>query len=128
MAPEDQDAKSHLAPTPPPTLLKPSGPPVAAPPAVPDPPMPAAPGLSLVGIPSLPSQVAKMPAQPSKAGAERAERQAKIAKLLEEADLYTKFGLEEKAIDHLQQALALDPEHRRVLGTLKNLYIGVGDY
>lgn len=81
---------------------------------------PAAAGLSLVGIPSLPSQVAKMPAAE--------ETDAKVAKKIAEAQLYVKFGLQEKAIDHIHDALALSPDSPALMRFLKDLYLGVGDY
>jgi tetratricopeptide (TPR) repeat protein len=105
--PEDADAKAFLQPTEP---------------TRPEPVLPAA-GLSLVGIPSLPSQMAKVPT-----AGDAQEKDAKVAKKIAEAELYVKFGLQEKAIDHIHDALSMSPDSPALMRFLKDLYVGVGDY
>lgn len=112
--PEDPDARS---------VLQPDMPNLSAAP-------PAAQGLSpfsLTNIPSLPSQVAKLPNKSTPAS-DKDDREAKITKKIAEAELYVKYGLQEKAIDHLQNALEIAPDHPKLLRVLQELYVGVGDY
>jgi tetratricopeptide (TPR) repeat protein len=45
-----------------------------------------------------------------------------IAKLLTEADVYVKYGLHEKAVDHLKRVLAIDAEHPDALDRLRDLH------
>jgi len=81
IAPEDPDAKSRMAPR-----------------AAPEPQVQVAP--IQVGPPSArPSPAPVQPVSPEQ-----------ITKLLTETDVYVKYGLHEKAIEHLKKVFAADPE------------------
>jgi tetratricopeptide (TPR) repeat protein len=64
---------------------------VVAPPPIPPPPAPAA--------------------APAPASARAGHGQEAIAKLVTETDVYMKYGLHEKALEHLKKVLALDPDN-----------------
>ena len=50
-----------------------------------------------------------------------------VNELLVEADIYIKYGLRDKAIDHLDRILAHHPEHREAQGRYKNVLIDADD-
>jgi pilus assembly protein FimV len=58
-------------------------------------------------------------------GADFAEE---VAKILTEADVYIKYGLHEKAVDHLRQVFTRDPDNLEVHLKLKELYLQLGRY
>jgi pilus assembly protein FimV len=109
LAPDDPDAQEALgaraAPAPAPAAAPPPGP--AARPGPVPPPMPAA-----------GRRPAPAPAPP---GADAA------ARLLTEADVYRKYGLHQKALDHLQKVLALDAENADALERASDLRETLGD-
>jgi tetratricopeptide (TPR) repeat protein len=113
LAPDDPDAAHALpavaAPTPPPAPPPPTprAPPAGPPPgaaraASPPPPPPARPAVSAARPSSAP--IIPPPPPPPAAGPDQ------IPKLLTETDVYLKYGLLEKALDHLKKVLAIDPE------------------
>jgi tetratricopeptide (TPR) repeat protein len=51
-----------------------------------------------------------------------------VAKILTEADVYIKYGLHEKAADHLRQVFTRDPENVEVHLKLKDLYMQLGRF
>jgi tetratricopeptide (TPR) repeat protein len=51
-----------------------------------------------------------------------------VAKILTEADVYIKYGLHEKAVDHLRQVFTRDPDNLEVHLKLKDLYLQLGRY
>ncbi|MBI5508422.1 MAG: tetratricopeptide repeat protein [Deltaproteobacteria bacterium] len=46
-----------------------------------------------------------------------------ILRILTEVDVYVKYGLKPKAIEHIQKVFEIDPEHREARTKLKDLYI-----
>jgi tetratricopeptide (TPR) repeat protein len=86
LAPDDEDAARALA--------------AGTPPPIPPPRVP----------PPLPTARPVPPPIPGVASG-RAPGLEAISKLVTETDVYLKYGLQEKALDHLQKILALDPEH-----------------
>jgi tetratricopeptide (TPR) repeat protein len=55
------------------------------------------------------------------------ERHAdEIAKILAETDVYVKYGLHQKAVDHLRRVFALDPENVEAHERLKDIFISQG--
>ncbi len=59
----------------------------------------------------------------SVAGEEHAEE---IAKILTETDVYVKYGLHQKAIEHLRRVFALDPENVEARERLKDVLLSQG--
>ena len=51
-----------------------------------------------------------------------------IAKILTETDVYVKYGLQDKAIEHLRRVFALDPVNVEARERLKDLLIGQGQH
>lgn len=49
-----------------------------------------------------------------------------IAKILAETDVYVKYGLHQKAIDHLRKIFALDENHVEAHERLKDIYLSQG--
>jgi tetratricopeptide (TPR) repeat protein len=60
-------------------------------------------------------------------GSEGVEANAdEIVKILTETDVYVKYGLQQKAIDHLQRVFELDPNNVEARERLKDIYLGDG--
>jgi pentatricopeptide repeat protein len=104
LAPGDAEAAQQVAP--------PRSPPS---PAAPQPRAPAPAGppqRAAVPPPIRPPAVAPAPAAPARApSASAAPAPEAVAKLLTETDVYVKYGLHEKALEHLKKVLAIDPDH-----------------
>ena len=49
-----------------------------------------------------------------------------IAKILTETDVYLKYGLHQKAVEHLRRVFALDPENAEAREKLKEVYLAQG--
>jgi tetratricopeptide (TPR) repeat protein len=61
------------------------------------------------------------------AGADPSEAHAdEIAKILTETDVYTKYGLHQKAIEHLKKVFEIDPRNSEAREKLKDVYIALG--
>ncbi len=52
-----------------------------------------------------------------------AEFETEVAKIITEADVYIKYGLQDKAIEHLEQVFQRDPDNVEVRLKLKDLYV-----
>ena len=63
------------------------------------------------------------PRQMSAAGEQHAEE---ISKILAETDVYVKYGLHQKAVDHLRRVFGLDPENVEAHERLKDIFLGQG--
>ncbi len=63
------------------------------------------------------------PRQMSAAGERHADE---IAKILAETDVYVKYGLHQKAADHLRRVFSLDPENVEAHERLKDIFISQG--
>jgi tetratricopeptide (TPR) repeat protein len=63
------------------------------------------------------------PRSVSAAGEQHAEE---IAKILAETDVYVKYGLHQKAVDHLRRIFVLDPENVEAHERLKDIFISQG--
>jgi tetratricopeptide (TPR) repeat protein len=125
LAPDDEDAAAGLgtgapAPTPAPAPAPARPAPAAAPPAGPPPGARAAPpagpppGVARPPAPrpAAPAAAAAAPRAPEPAPGPPPEPPPSpdaIPKLLSETDVYLKYGLNEKALDHLRKILAIDP-------------------
>jgi len=59
----------------------------------------------------------------SAAGERHAEE---ISKILAETDVYVKYGLHQKAVDHLRRVFSLDPENVEAHERLKDIFMGQG--
>ena len=59
----------------------------------------------------------------SAAGERHAEE---ISKILAETDVYVKYGLHQKAVDHLRRVFALDPENVEAHERLKDIFVSQG--
>lgn len=61
------------------------------------------------------------------AGADPAEAHAdEIVKILTETDVYTKYGLHQKAIEHLKRIFDLDPRNVEAREKLKDIFVALG--
>jgi tetratricopeptide (TPR) repeat protein len=117
LVPDDPDAGDALGSgaAPQPTPVRASGPAMAfggSAPARAAPP----PGARAPAVIAPPPPGFARPAAASATGADG------IAKLLTEADVYVKYGLHEKAVDHLKRVLAIDAEHPDALDRLRDLH------
>ena len=63
------------------------------------------------------------PRQMSAAGERHAEE---ISKILAETDVYVKYGLHQKAVDHLRRVFTLDPENVEAHERLKDIFVSQG--
>lgn len=63
------------------------------------------------------------PRQMSAAGEQHAEE---ISKILAETDVYVKYGLHQKAVDHLRRVFTLDPENVEAHERLKDIFVSQG--
>ena len=63
------------------------------------------------------------PRRNSAAGERHAEE---ISKILAETDVYVKYGLHQKAVDHLRRVFTLDPENVEAHERLKDIFISQG--
>ncbi|HEX8908286.1 MAG TPA: tetratricopeptide repeat protein, partial [Anaeromyxobacteraceae bacterium] len=108
LSPHDPEALQAIgAPTPvPANVSRRPAPGVTSPPATPSPPARPAPASAPRRPPIAPAPPATGPATtgPSGAGPQA------ISKLLTETDVYLKYGLHEKALEHLQKVFAIDPD------------------
>ena len=67
------------------------------------------------------------PAPDPRAMSAAGERHAEeIAKILAETDVYVKYGLHQKAVDHLRRVFALDPENVEAHERLKDIFVSQG--
>ncbi len=76
--------------------------------------------------PGSPARPATAAAATAAAGASALGPQA-IPKLLTETDVYVKYGLHDKALDHLQKVFAIDPEHLDAREKALKLRVARGD-
>jgi pilus assembly protein FimV len=134
LAPDDADAASALgagwarapAPVHPPPPAHPAATPLAfgptfhpppVPGRVPQGPPPGARVSTAVGVsPPAPAGVAPPPA----GGA------AGVPKLLTETDVYVKYGLHDKALDHLRKVLAIDPDCAEAYERIRDVHDAAG--
>ncbi|WP_245529971.1 tetratricopeptide repeat protein [Anaeromyxobacter dehalogenans] len=111
LAPDDEDARAALGPgassTPVPGA-------VAAVAAVAPPPRPPAPSAPPPGPP------------PGARPAPAASGPDAVAKLLTETDVYVKYGLHDRALEHLRKVLAIDPEAPDAHERARELHHGAG--
>lgn len=63
------------------------------------------------------------PRQMSAAGERHADE---ISKILAETDVYVKYGLHQKAVDHLRRIFSLDPENIEAHERLKDIFVSQG--
>ncbi|MBI5068481.1 MAG: tetratricopeptide repeat protein [Deltaproteobacteria bacterium] len=124
LAPDDPDAAAGLA-----------GPAVAPPPRAPPPPAgrgaviappppPAAPAARVAAAP--PQAPTPAPARPSAAPG-RALGPEAIPKLLTETDVYVKYGLHQKALDHLRKVFDIDADHLDAREKARDIRAMAGD-
>ncbi len=73
------------------------------------------------------------PKPPARSGPKKAPNEPKkapsveISKLLTETDVYIKYGLRDKAVEHLNKLLALDPLHIDAYYKMRDIYLGAKD-
>ncbi|HVE87527.1 MAG TPA: tetratricopeptide repeat protein, partial [Myxococcales bacterium] len=120
-----------------PTRAAPSSPPKSAPTPVPRSatpaprPAPAAPRSSLGAAPpsaTMPAAPAAgaggMPVPSRPATSQPISGRDQLAKLLTETDVYVKYGLHDKALEHLRKVFALDPENLDAHEKAYHIYLG----
>jgi tetratricopeptide (TPR) repeat protein len=121
LAPDDDEAAHALGTGParatPPPLAAPAPPPGRPPGAAPPPGRPPGAGARTVLAPPPPPRAAA----PAPGGAD-----ATIPKLLTETDVYVKYGLHDKALEHLRRVLALDPHSAEALERARELHVATG--
>jgi tetratricopeptide (TPR) repeat protein len=66
------------------------------------------------------------PADPRQLSAAGEEHADEIAKILAETDVYVKYGLHQKAADHLRRVFGLDPENLEAHERLKDILLAQG--
>ena len=66
------------------------------------------------------------PADPRAMSAAGEEHAEEISKILAETDVYVKYGLHQKAIDHLRRVFSLDPENVEARERLKDIFVSQG--
>jgi len=127
LAPEDGEALEALG-------LAPA--PEAAPPAAPSPPPPEArapPPGPPPGVPRPPPPPAAAPRPPSPptpappAPGPRPPAADAVARLITETDVYVKYGLHQKALDHVRKVLDGDPENPDALERARDIRQALGD-
>jgi tetratricopeptide (TPR) repeat protein len=123
LAPDDPDAALALgrataaAPRPPAGAPPPMPPPVPRPPPrTPPPGPPAAARPAVIAPPPPPPPAAARPLGPDA-----------IPKLLTETDVYVKYGLHQKALDHLRKVFDIDPDHLDALDKARDIRDASGD-
>jgi tetratricopeptide (TPR) repeat protein len=77
--------------------------------------------LGLVGVPTVPTVVAA-PISPQVSPEEE-----QLARLLTETDVYMKYGLRDKALEHLQRVFALRPQHIEAHVKLRDIHQAMGN-
>ncbi len=83
--------------------------------------------------PSVSPRPSPRPAPPppraeSRSAAEPADLVAsQTTKLLTETDVYVKYGLRDKALEHLRRVFALDPDSLPAYAKMRDIYLGLGD-
>src|SRR5256886_7043960 len=145
MAPEDQELKSALKALEPeataPDLPKvpaaraatparpPTGPVAKPAPAV-VPPAPSRPTTAPVAVarpPTAPIQGARPPTAPIQTGpASAPPTLAQVPKLLKETEVYVKYGLNEKALEHLRRIFSVDPDNIEAHEKAKVVALAIG--
>ncbi len=119
--PNDADLVAHLGPS---RAVARSPEPVSAPAAaVPKPAperAPAAPAPKRP--PSSPAVAPPPPAAPAPVAAVAAVSKDQLGKLLTETDVYVKYGLHDKALEHLRKIFAVDPENLDAHEKAYNIY------
>lgn len=55
------------------------------------------------------------------------DRGSEISRLLTETDVFVKYGLHDKAIEHLQKVFEIDPVHVEAREKLKDIYLQLGE-
>ncbi|WP_224243989.1 tetratricopeptide repeat protein [Hyalangium gracile] len=126
-APEPAPAPARApapAPAPAPAAAAPARAPAPAarapePVRAPEPARPAA-----VAAPTRPAIAAPVTATPAPVGPLTREQ---LAKLLTETDVYVKYGLHDKALEHLRKIFAVDPENLDAHEKAYNIYVAAGN-
>nr|HEX4312862.1 tetratricopeptide repeat protein [Kofleriaceae bacterium] len=66
------------------------------------------------------------PADPRALSAAGEQHAEEISKILAETDVYVKYGLHQKAIDHLRRIFSLDPENVEAHERLRDIFVSQG--
>jgi len=66
------------------------------------------------------------PADPRALSAAGERHAEEISKILAETDVYVKYGLHQKAVDHLRRVFTLDPENVEARERLKDIFVSQG--
>lgn len=83
-------------------------------------------GAASAGGPSGPAAASPGKA-PTSASAGGPSAAAEIERLLTETDVYIKYGLRDKALEHLRRVATLDPDNAEAHTKMADLYIALGD-
>jgi tetratricopeptide (TPR) repeat protein len=115
IAPDDADARAALGGGKPPPAATATVTKSYPPPAVTKPPPAAPPPAKAATAPPPPARASTAPAAES------------ISKLLTETDVYMKYGLHDKALEHLKKVLATDPQSPEAHERARDLFKAKGD-
>jgi len=140
MAPDDAELLARRQPSSPALPVLPVEPPpsaaVSAPMAQPAPSI-EAPAQAAVQLPEVappapvePPQPVEPPApasSPPPAAAQAGDVEQVAAKLLTETDVYVKYGLKERALDHLKKVFDVAPDYEPAFGKQKSIALSMGD-
>jgi tetratricopeptide (TPR) repeat protein len=84
-------------------------------------------GLSAPGAPGAAPAPAFAPPPPRASAPTPAPVHDAVPKLLQETDVFAKYGLHKKALDHLERVFALDPDHVEARERARDLCASAGD-
>ncbi|WP_338864204.1 tetratricopeptide repeat protein [Myxococcus stipitatus] len=118
--PSDPDLLARRAPAP--SAPAPAAPQPMAPQPAPQPAPRAAPQPAPAPAAAAPQPIAPPPPQPA-AGLAREQ----LAKLLTETDVYVKYGLHDKALEHLRKIFSVDPENLDAHEKAYQIYVASGN-
>lgn len=80
------------------------------------------------GAPVAPAPAAPAPAAPAPARSVAVDEKAEqIGRILTETDVYVKYGLRDKALDHLRRVFDLDKDHLEAHVKLHEIHVGLGN-
>lgn len=130
LLPDDAEAQEELAASAAAAPAQPAPEPLRPPTAFPPPMAPQRPlGASPPRPPvARPPEVRPAPPQVSRPAAPgKAEGASPAARILTETDVYLKYGLHEKALDHVRKLLDLDPENPDALERIRDIRDVLGD-
>ena len=120
LAPDDPDAEAALA-----ALEAPPAAPATT--APPPPPIPTRPAVIVPPVTAAPAPVARVAPPPVRPAPTPEPAPLTVTRIITEADVYAKYGLHRKALEHVQKALELDPGSPDALERIRDASLALGD-